>query len=123
MTYKPNISKHKKTIIYIVIALLILGLLAFSGNKAYRYIKGQEKSLKQEIKGLEKSRDSLFLEVGEREYKIDSILSQKIKNYKTEYRRERRRRINLQNKLKELADKEFNRDYLDSLKNNVYYEN
>jgi len=118
----PN-YKLSKQAIYVIVAVIILGLLAFSGNKAYQYAKGQEKSLKQEIKGLEKSRDSLFLEVGEREYKIDSILSQKIKNYKTEYRRERRRRINLQNKLKELADKEFNRDYLDSLKNNVYYEN
>jgi len=114
--------QYKKLIIAVLI-VIVLALVLFSGNKAYSYIKGKEKSLKGEITALEKSRDSLFLEVGEREFKIDSVLSIKENNYYSQYRRERRKRITLQNKLKDLEKKEYDREYLDSLAKNIKYAN
>ena len=113
--------KRYKKYIYIAVGVVLMALLAFSGNKGYKYIKAQKQSLKNDITKLEDEKkvlqDSVYFFKN-----VDKELTIIEKSYYNEYKQERRRRLKAENNLKNIRYLTFNKKYLDSLAKYIKYE-
>jgi len=116
MYFKPT----KNQITYTIIGILALFVL-IGGGKAYKYHKEQIKPL-DSLKTVLQKRDKY--EAINISNAIDSIkgLTLEGESYYYDYLRERQKRINAEQRLKDIVKMRFKRAYLDSLANFYTYE-
>ena len=113
------IENNKKTIL-IVIGIIVVLIIALSGNELYTYIKKEQTNLKNDITDLENANKSLKDSVVYYKDKI-TILDVKEDNYYNDYVREYNKRLRAEKKLLDIRHLVYDRKYLDSLKNNIEY--
>ena len=112
--------KRYKKYIYIAVGVVLMALLAFSGNKGYKYIKAQKQSLKNDITKLEDEKkvlqDSVYFFKN-----VDKELTIIEKSYYNDYVREYNKRVKAEKALLDIRYLTFNQRYLDSLAKNIRY--
>ncbi len=113
------ISFLKKNIALIVVIVLLLTML-LGGGYGYKYHKQQLKPL-DSLKTVLKNRD--IEETFKIQIAIDSVqsLNNKEKTFYDEYIREKKMRMQLTKKLASIANLSFDKQFLDSLADNIQY--
>lgn len=117
-TFKSTFWQKYKWLIVVVVVLLVVG--GGGGRYAYDYHNSAIEKLSKAIEKKDDSIQVLSIQLIESEQKTSGI-NQNIKTYYDEYIQQRQKTRHLQSQLKDIADRVYNRKYLDSLASSVTY--
>lgn len=119
MEHQLTFYKQYKKLIIALLIVIVLALVSFSAQKGYRYANKYLKTLESEKQdAIEHVRDSMVIEVGIREFQLDSIKAiknVKIPNYWRKYKNSENEKKKLIKYIMGLSDNIYTKTELDSL--------